>query len=127
MRTKYKKDLYELNWHNIYSRPDLQTRAGVLKLREIYTSFEKYSYNIDEALAFTDAAYNGGIRGVNEERRACLLTKGCDHTKWFGNTELFCLKSKVALYGNRSACQINRHHVQDVLNIRAKKYEPLFK
>ena len=126
LRTKYRKELYELNWHNIYSRPDLQIRAGILKLKENYFVFVPYAVNSEEALAFADAAYNGGINGVNDERRACVLTKNCDPRKWFGNTELLCLKSKVGLYGNRSACDINRHHVQDVLRIRANKYAPFF-
>ena len=80
-----------------------------------------------EALAFADAAYNGGVSGVNNERRACKMTPGCDPNKWFGHTEKLCLKSKVALYGNRSACDINRHHVKDVLLVRSNKYSLLYR
>lgn len=127
LRSKYPKYLYELNWLNIYSRADLQIRAGILKSKDNYLQFVKYSANTDEALAFADAAYNGGIAGVNNERRACYISKGCDASKWFGHVEKYCLKSKIALYGNRSACDINRHHVEDVLHIRANKYAPFFK
>jgi hypothetical protein len=127
LRAKYRSELYQLNWYNIYSRPDLQMRAGILKLKENYEIFKPYAANTLEALAFADAAYNGGIAGVNKERRACVLTKGCDPSKWFGHTEKLCLKSKVALYGNRSACDINRHHVKDVLLIRSNKYSLLYK
>lgn len=127
LRTKYKSELYELNWQNIYTRPDLQIRAGILKSKENFKLFVVNAHDLEEALAFADAAYNGGIKGVNDERRACVLTKGCDSSKWFGHTELLCLKSKVALYGQRSACDINRHHVQDVIRIRANKYAPYFK
>jgi hypothetical protein len=127
LRSKYRSELYQLNWYNIYSRPDLQMRAGILKLKENYEIFKPYAANTLEALAFADAAYNGGITGVNNERRACMLTKGCDPSKWFGHTEKLCLKSKVALYGNRSACDINRHHVKDVLLIRSDKYSLLYK
>lgn len=122
LRIKYKTELYQLSWLNIYSRPDLQIRAGILKSKENYNLFEKHAANADEALAFADAAYNGGVAGVNNERRACLMTKGCDHTRWFGHTEKLCLKSKNALYGTRSACDINRRHVVDVLNVRSHKY-----
>ncbi len=125
LRIKYRSQLYELNWANIYSRPDLQIRAGILKSKENYNAFYKYSHNTIEALAFADAAYNGGIGGVNSERKACYITKGCDSSKWFGHTEKICLKSKVALYAGRSACDINRHHVKDVLLIRAEKYKAL--
>lgn len=127
LRLKYKSELFELTWNNIYSRPDLQIRAGILKSKENYEIFAPHAANREEALAFADAAYNGGISGVNAERRACVMTRGCDPSKWFGHTEKLCLKSKVALYGKRSACDINRHHVQDVLRTRANKYSILYK
>lgn len=119
-------ELRELNWGNVYTRPDLQIRALVLKMRDNYQIYEKYAdtYN---ALAFADAAYNGGIGGVNNERRACHISTNCDAKIWFNNVEKFCLKSKAALYGQRSACDINRHHVQDVLIVRAPKYIKYFK
>lgn len=126
LRAKYPQ-LRELGWHNVYQRPDLQIKAGILMSKDLFLQFIKYSYNIDEALAFADAAYNGGAYGVNNERRACKLASTCDHTKWFDNTERFCLKSRAPLYGNRSACDINRHHVRDVLLTRSAKYKPYFK
>lgn len=116
------KPLQELNWNNVYSRPDLQLRAVVLKMQDNYKYYQKYP----DALAFADAAYNGGIGGLDKERRACFITSGCDSTRWFGNVENFCMKSKVALYGQRSACDINRHHVHDVLVTRAPKYKQFF-
>ena len=39
-------------------------------------------------------------------------------THWMGPKR----KSKIKLYGNRSAYDINRHHVNDVLNNRLPKY-----
>ena len=90
-----------------------------------------YSYfnnglNSWEAYAFSDAAYNGGIGGVNSERRACKISSQCDPAKWFNNVEYFCLKSKAPLYGKRSACDINRHHVRDVMLVRSAKYKKYF-
>jgi hypothetical protein len=126
IRSTHPKELYELSWDNIYTRPDLQIRALVLKSRDNYNYYRPYSNNDLEALAFADAAYNGGVGGLDAERRACKLAPGCDHTKWFGNVELYCLKSKVALYGNRSACDINRYHVKDVLLTRINKYTLFF-
>lgn len=124
LKTLHPKELYELNWNNIRSRPDLQIRAIVLKSKDNYKQFVNYT---NEPLAFADAAYNGGLGGVNNERRACTMIKGCDPKLWFGHVEKVCLKSKAPLYGNRSACDINRQHVQDVLKVRSLKYEPLFK
>lgn len=122
MKTKYPKELAELNWSNIYTRPDLQMRVIVLMMRDNFRYYVKYSANLEEAYAFADAGYNGGIGGLDNERRACKLSSTCDHRKWFDNVEKFCLKSKSALYGDRSACDINRHHVSDVLITRYPKY-----
>lgn len=119
-------ELRELSWYNVYTRPDLQIRAVVFKMQDNY----KYYYRFvdkENALAFADAAYNGGIGGVDKERRACKISTNCNPAVWFDNVEKFCLKSKAALYGQRSACDINRHHVEDVLVTRAPKYKQFFK
>jgi hypothetical protein len=42
--------------------------------------------------------------------------------EWFGNVELHCLKSRQPLYGGRSACDINREHVRNVMLVRPAKY-----
>ena len=122
LKHKYPKELYDLNWQVVYDRPDLQIRALALMMRDNYQAFDKYVLDKREAYAFADAAYNGGLGGVNSERRACKLASWCDPNRWFDNVEKLCLKSKVALYGNRSACDINRHHVEDVLLNRSAKY-----
>ena len=122
LKHKYQKELYDLNWQVVYDRPDLQIRALALMMRDNYQYFSKYVKDNHEAYAFADAAYNGGLGGVDHERRACKLASWCDPNRWFDNVEKLCLKSKVALYGNRSACDINRHHVRDVLLNRRAKY-----
>jgi len=127
LKHKYPKELYDLNWQTVYDRPDLQIRALTLMMRDNYQQFDKYVLDKREAYAFADAAYNGGVGGVNHERRACKLTSWCDPNRWFDNVEKLCLKSKVALYGNRSACDINRHHVEDVIITRNLKYSQLVK
>jgi len=125
LRAKHKDELKELSWNNVYSRPDLQIRALILLSKINYNSLNtiRDSY---ERLAMTDAAYNGGLGGLNKERRACGLAKNCDPQLWFDNIEKYCLKSSKALYGQRSACDINRHHVKDVLKVRLNKYEQHF-
>lgn len=122
MRDKYKLELKEASWNTIYQRPDIQIRLLVLMNRDNY----KKLYNIDneyERLAMTDAAYNGGLGGLLKERRACGLAKDCDPQYWFDNVEKYCLKSKKVLYGNRSACDINRYHVKNTLIDRMPKYQ----
>lgn len=114
-------DLAEWSWSNVYVRPDLQLRAMVLKSKDNFTALAAVKDRM-ERLNFADAAYNGGIGGVQNERRACGLSTGCDPQQWFGHVERYCLKSKTVIYGQRSACDINRHHVRDVILTRSLKY-----
>lgn len=117
MRSRY-APLADWSWQNVYSRPDLQLRAMVLMSRDNARSFR----HTLEPLGFADAAYNGGLPGVQRERRACELSPGCDARRWFDQVEKHCLKSKAALYGKRSACDINREHVRMVMLVRPGKY-----
>jgi hypothetical protein len=113
-----------LDWATIYQRPDLQMRAVVLKVRGDYQALNVVQSPANR-LHFADAAYNGGLGGVQRERRACQVTPGCDPQVWFGHVERTCIKSRQPLYGGRSACDINRHHVHDVIHVRAPKYRGL--
>jgi hypothetical protein len=120
MRRQY-PDLSDWSWQNVYSRPDLQLRAIVLMSRANYQALRTVT-DPGIRLAFADAAYNGGLAGVQSERRACQIKAGCDPQKWFGHVEQTCLKSRTPLYGQRSACDINREHVTMVLTVRSDKY-----
>lgn len=122
MRTRYKLELREASWETIAYRPDIQIRLIVLMLRESWNRLYEV-HDLDARMAFVDAAYNGGLGGVNKERRVCGLTKGCDPSQWYGHVENICLKSKKALYGNRSVCDIYKHHTRDVLGVRLPKYQ----
>lgn len=106
--------LNALRWDTVYQRPDLQLRVIVLTQRGNFARLEPLAAGADEALAMADAAYNGGLLGVLNERRACSALDDCDPRRWRGHVERTCLKSKAPLYGSRSACDINRHHVTDV-------------
>lgn len=127
LRLQYPEELGELHWSTIYKRPDLQIRALILQSRDLYKEGRKRTKNPLDALAFADASYNGGLGGLDKERRACYISQACDPSKWFDNVERFCMKSKVALYGNRSACDINREHVTNVMKVRAQKYQLYFR
>jgi hypothetical protein len=118
LRERYRAELGEWSWDNAYSRPDLQLRGIVLLSRDAARPFRQ----APAVLAFGDAGYNGGPGDVQKERRACALTKGCDPGQWFGQVEAHCLKSRQPLYGGRSACDINREHVRNVLLVRRAKY-----
>lgn len=118
LRGQYGDALGELSWDNVYARPELQLRAIVLMSRDAARPFRAAA----EMLAFGDAGYNGGVGGVQKERRACALSARCDAGRWFGNVELHCLKSRQPLYGNRNACDINREHVRNVMRVLKPLY-----
>lgn len=122
LRKMYMDELRELTWDNVYTKPELQIVAILLLYRESYNKLERMGITGKALLAMTDAAYNGGISGVHSDRRICGLKRNCDPKLWFNNTETTCSKSKRILYANRSACDINRHHVTDVLKVRLGKY-----
>lgn len=114
--------LRELNWNNVYQRPDLQLRAIVLKVRGDFSALAPVVDRM-ERMRFADAAYNGGLGGVNRERRECGLKAGCNPQKWNGHVELIRVKSQQPIYGTRSPWDINRHHVRDVIDVRAPRYK----
>lgn len=123
LRRQYSADLGDLSWSNIYQRPREQLRALVLMSRDAARLFRQTAAPLD----FGDAGYNGGVSGVQRERRACALTPGCDPSRWFGNVDRHCLKSRQPLYGNRNACDINREHVINVRVVRLPKYAKVWR
>jgi len=122
LKNMYKSELKEASWDIIKNRPDLQIRMIVLLLR----TDNKQLYSIQDELVrlhFTDSAYNGGIRDIHRSRRACGLVKNCNPQYWFGHVENYIQKSNKILYGNRSAIDINKHHVKDIFKTRMPKYQ----
>ena len=125
MRNRY-EGLREWSWANVYERADLQLLAIVLMSKSNYDSLLPKVIDPYQALYFADAAYNGGLGGVNNDRRACNMRRDCNPRVWFGNVERTCTKSRAALYGRRSACDINREHVTNVFRVRSNKYAVFF-
>lgn len=121
----HNKELKELSWSNITTRPDLQIRAMLLMSKGNYKELFKVADPI-ERLKMTDLAYNAGLGRVNKNRMQCRLSKNCDTQLWDNNVELHCTASKRILYGNRSACDIMKHHVNSVMYERLPKYKPYF-
>lgn len=125
MRDRYKDYLRELSWKNVYQRPDLQIRLGILLIKDLYYKLAMIEDEY-ERLKFVDSAYNGGLEWTYRERRACSLARNCNENIWFDNVEKYCLKSKKILYGRRSACDINRDHTKDVFLYRLPKYKKYY-
>ncbi len=101
----------------------LQIRAVVLGNRDCFRRVTKLGPNEYNALAFCDAAHNGGMNGMLNERRICMSVDGCDPDLWFDNVEMHSLKSRVPSpgYGD-SFYGINRTHVKNVMVVRRQKY-----
>lgn len=113
--------LRDLTWANVYGRPELQLRALVLKSRDDFRTFDPVR-SIANRLVFQVAAYNRGVGGIQAERRLCHVTADCDPQQWFGHVERTCTASREPIYSGRSACDINRAHVQKVVEVRAPRY-----
>ncbi len=124
IRAQHHRELKDLSWANILTRPDLQMRAMIIMSRDNYNrlSMVPDSYN---RMAFSDSAYNEGLGGVYRDRRLCNLTKGCNPNIWFDNVSKVCMGREKPIYGNRTPCDINRTHVYNVLLLRMDKYRPL--
>jgi hypothetical protein len=117
------RGLNELRWDTVYQRPDLQMRVMVLMTRQNWNRVSLLTANPELRLQLTDLAYNAGVGRSMNDRRACAMTAGCDVDKWYGHIEKTCTASKKPLYGTRSACDISRHHVHDVVDTRMSKYK----
>lgn len=118
---KYPRQLKGLTWDTILDRPDLQIRAMLLLWMDNYNKMPD-TISIGDKIAMADSAYNGGFGNLYKERSRCKLTKGCDQFVWFNNVEKINVRGDKKLYGNRSAFEINRSHVYDVIVNRLGKY-----
>lgn len=125
MVNRYRDELRGVNWSNIYIKPDAQIRIIILMIRDKNRRLFDVD-TVEARLHMVNAAYNGGLGGLQRERRACAIAANCDPDIWFGHVERHCLKSRRALYGTRSACDINRTHVYSTFNIRLPKYQARF-
>lgn len=101
----------------------MQLRAVVLGNRDCYRRFTRLGPDSYNALAMCDAAHNGGMGGILNERRICAAVSGCNPNLWFSNVELHSNKSRIKPPGyGQSFYEINRAHVRNVMIVRRTKY-----
>ena len=117
------RGLNDLRWDTVYERPDLQMRVMVIMTRQNWNRAGKLTKDPHFQLEITDLSYNAGFGRVLNDMRACSLEKGCNPQVWLQHVERTCTASKKPLYGTRSACDISRHHVHDVVDVRMPKYK----
>lgn len=116
-------DLKNWAWEDRYN-PLLQIKAIVVKNKVNWGAIKWETYDLDNKMAFLATYYNGG--SPLRDRKLCVDIAGCDPTKWWGNVELYSIKSKTKLkeYGNRSLFEISREYPRKVLIDRRPKYVP---
>jgi hypothetical protein len=120
----HKDNLSELSWKNIYTRPDLQLRAIVLKSKDDSKKFITVPNPI-ERIKFIDASYNQGAGRTMNERKLCGLKANCNPQLWDNNVEKQCTANAI-IYDTRTGCDISRFHVKDTTETRIIKYRKLF-
>ena len=121
LKKRFPSDLSELTWNNIRDKPALQMRAIMLLWIDNYKRLPNHISEFDR-MAMSDSAYNGGYGFILKDRKTCGLKAGCDANLWFNNVETINNRGNKILYANRTANEINRHHVRDVLLTRMSKY-----
>lgn len=116
-------DLQNWAWEDRYN-PLLQIKAIVVKNKVNWGSIKWETHDLDNKMAFLATYYNGGSPA--RDRNLCVQTAGCDPSKWWGNVELYSVKSKTKLkeYGNRSLFEISREYPRKVLIDKRPKYVP---
>ncbi|MCW5222403.1 lytic murein transglycosylase [Verminephrobacter aporrectodeae subsp. tuberculatae] len=103
-----------------------QLRTMILMDRAAYNRLTAIDAQ-QERLAMTLAAYNGGLAGVQQDRRLCAQTTHCDPKRWFGHVERHSLKAKTRTAGyGKSFFEINREYVRAILHERRKRYSAYF-
>lgn len=106
--------------------PEKQIISLVAMLKRNYNYFKDVTDPHDR-MAFSLASYNGGLGGINSDRRICRNTKDCDSTKWWNNVELYSTKAKTNIKGyGKSFFEINREYPRNIMFKRIKKYETRF-
>ncbi len=125
-RKLYPKELGELSWDTYKDRPDLQIRTMIFMVRDDYRKIQG-ARDEDQRLKMADSSYNGGRGSMENARKACRLTKGCDASVWDNNAEKYCTKSRLAMAGSggRSPCDLHIGHVRDVFDTRMPKFKKL--
>lgn len=119
-----KREHQELAGWSWESRYDAATQllAVVLMGRDLFRRVPSAA-SLTDRWAFSLAAYNGGMGGVVSDRRLCANTADCDPMRWFGHVERTSLKTRLVNPGYRkSAFEINREYVRNILTVRRAKY-----
>ena len=118
------KALEELNWETLYQRADLNVRAAIVKLRNCDANLTRLTPGLDDLtrVAMCGAAYNGGWAHLQQDRKLCGMTPGCNPNQWFGHVEMHSVKSREKWQGyGQSAYDVNRGHVRNTVPLQSRR------
>lgn len=114
LRKRHMDALSGWSWGNV-ANALFQVRGLILMNRDNYAALGFAKTRMDR-YAFMDAAYNGGLGGVMNDRAICARTPGCDPNRWFGNVENTSKKARTAASGyGKGFFYVNREHVDAVV------------
>lgn len=115
-------ELRDWTWENRFS-PEMQIKAIILKNRYNWGTLSFPIATERDKYAFLAVTYNGG--STFRDRQICKSIRSCDSSKWFGNVELYSVKSKIPAKGYKlSFFEISRKYPVNVLDVRRPKYIP---
>ena len=104
--------------------PEMQLRAMILTEKLQYYMVQFGTASDVDRLAFTLAAYNGGLGGIMQDRRLCRKP-ACDDTKWFGHVAVNSRKARRPILGYRASFyDTNRCYPRYILMDRRPTYAP---
>ncbi|MEY8688420.1 MAG: hypothetical protein AB9M53_00890 [Leptothrix sp. (in: b-proteobacteria)] len=124
LRAQFPEQLRGWSWDSptLYD-PAFQIRALVLM---DYRNWRVITGAADdrERLSMALTAYNGGLGGLNSDRRVCAATAGCDKSRWWGHVERTSLKARTAAHGYGESFFCTNHRYAARIAGRAVKYAP---
>ena len=120
LKSRYSNMLVGLSWDTIGLEETipLQITAGLLLLEETYNKLPD-SIKPCNKLPMVFSAHNQGMGGLNKDRRACHLKKGCNSEVWFGNVadvKRYGGFSTRLITGTKTPWKVNRDGTRNAIN-----------
>lgn len=118
----YPSELKGVGWDSYVKSAEIQLRVLVIKTMQTYNLIQDTASESDH-LAMAYAGYNGGVGGINSDRKTCRATEGCDSSKWWGHVEKTSLKARTAIPGyGKPFFEINREYARNIVLVRRVRY-----
>ena len=117
-------DLVPPEAFNDMARAVARIRAGLARREKIavFGDYDADGFLTGNDSDEFDAAYNGGWAHLQQDRKLCGMTPGCNPNKWFGHVEMHSVKSREKWQGyGQSAYDVNRGHVRNTVPLQSRR------